>query len=403
MKKLIPLVFLAISPSLFADTFFSGNTGLSANFINKRPRSFKPALVFTGFLSGQFALTKALSVRGEFSLQTSDLYDNGITNEADSTFQINELSASYVKSFAYATHTLSFFKGHFEPIGSQQFIQRRLGVADYSSPLTERYYGNNAANAYDLHGTGGSYSFSLKILPVSSGIVISRDNETDDEPEINGDWRLAFAFRYLTADFLLGIGAPIYTKNEKTGEEVFLLIDTAYLHSGIDLLLGSRYSFVSLYALGGFDHMTIRSSKKTKSKLKAKDTYLLVEPRFSVGNVKVYFTGYNIPQSRLGTFMFIDDTIGANIRIFNDGLSTEKRNFTLGLNGSVGLDGKFLDDIAEIKFDEIEDILNVKITPFAEIEANKGKLKIALQVNAAKIKNEKPNAIKLNIGYKKEL
>ena len=35
----------------FADTFFSGDTGLSANFINKKPRSFKPALVFTGFLS----------------------------------------------------------------------------------------------------------------------------------------------------------------------------------------------------------------------------------------------------------------------------------------------------------------------------------------------------------------
>ncbi|MBP3773494.1 MAG: hypothetical protein J6I53_12550 [Treponema sp.] len=404
-KATLSALLCAFASNLFAISFFSGETGIAATSVNKKVHSFDPSLEFKGFFAGHFAITNSLSVRTELALKTSDLYEEGITNEADSVFKIKEFSAHYIKSFAGATHTFTAFRGDYEPIGSQQFIKRQLGVEGYASAITENFLGANGANAYTPHGIGGSYALSLKTLPVSTGISVSKNKDVDGEPELNADWRLAIAFRNLKADFLLGAGAPIYT--EKDGEDVFLLIDTLYIHSGLDMLIGNRYSPLSLYTLGGFSYMPIKKQSDKDDNLpdsiKPENIFLIVEPRLSIDKVKIYLSVYNIPSDNLADLLFIEENLGACLRIFSDSLYTANREFTFGLSGNIGLEGKFFDDLKSFKTEEFKDALKVKAGPFAEIEANKGLLKLALEVNATKIIDEEEEAFKLHVGYKKEL
>ena len=401
MKKVFAALVLSFSSSIFAANFFSGDAGICASFINKGTNKFDPALYFSGFFAGQFSLTNALSFRTDLSLRTSDLFVNGLTKDAESVFRINELSAEYIKSFAGATHALTVFKGSSESVGTQHFIRRRLGAERYSSFLTENYLGLNAPNAYDIHGNGGSYSLTLKSLPVSAGLCVSKNTDVPGEAELNGDFRLACAFRYLTMDFLIGSGAPIYTQND-AGEDVFLLIDTLYLHSGVDMLIGNSHTPLALYILGGFNYLPVKKNDKTTD-LKPKDIFVLAEPRISVGKVKIHLSAYNIPDEKLANFLFIEENIGANIRIFSDSLYTKNHDFSAGLSANAGLTGKYIDDLKSLESDDIKDNLGVTVSPFAEIQANKGLLRIMLQANAIKLKDEKPDAVKLHIGYKKEL
>lgn len=401
MKKIFAALVLSFSSNLFAANFFSGDAGFCASFINKSARKFEPSLFFNGFFAGQLSLTNALSVRADLSLRTSDIFINGPTKDSESVFRINEISAEYIKSFAGATHALTFFKGSSESIGSQHFIRRRLGTERYSSFLTEKYLGVNAPDAYDVHGTGGSYSLTLKSLPISAGLCVSKNTDVPGEDELNGDFRLACAFRYLTMDFLVGSGAPVYTKND-AGEDVFLLIDTLYLHSGLDMLIGNSHTPLALYVLGGFDYLPLKKNDKTTD-LKPKDVFMLVEPRISIGKVKIHLSAWNIPAEKLTNLLFIEESLGANIRIFSDCLYTKNLDFSAGLSAGAGLTEKYIDDIKSLESEDIKDCLSVTISPFAEIQANKGLLRIMLEANAIKLKDEKPDAVKLHIGYKKEL
>lgn len=398
-KTLVPIILAALASNIFSETFFSGETGLASHFSNTKVYGIEPSLFMNGFFAGQLSLTNALSVRGEIAFQTSDMYENGVFDEADSSFRINELSASYVKSLLGATHTVSVFRGFYESIGSQHYIQRQLGTENFSSPLTENYIGLNGGYVYDVYGFGGQYSITLRTIPLSAGIVVSKINETsEDVPQINGDLRLAVAFRYLTLDFLGGVGAPLRTKNDK-GEDVVLLIDTLYYHMGAEILLGNRYSPLALFGQCGFEYLPVKSSKNAKD-FEKKDMYLLVEPRLKLGNLKLYLTAFNIPKEKVSKMLFIDNSLGANASLFYDGFETKKRAYTLGINGMVSFEGKYFTDYND---EDFKDAMNIKISPFAEIEAMKGKLKLLLQTNITKIKDEKPDAVQLHIGYKKEL
>jgi len=360
MKKLLPLLFMTISPSLFATSFFSGESGATAAFVNKNSRAFDPAIFIDGYFAGQITLSNAFSLRGEFSLRTPDMYDKGFTKEAeDSIFQINELSATVTKSFAGATHTLSGFTGHFESAGSQQYIMRHLGTEKFSSILTENYEG---------------------------------------QPQMNGDFHLAAAFRYMNLDFVGGVAAPLSTI-DANGDKVFLLIDTLYYHMGLDLLLGNKAMPFSLFAQYGFEYLPIKSPETAKS-LVPSEIYLLIEPRFDFGKTKLHLTAYSMPKESVSKMVRLDDTMGASISIFSDRLHTGKRNYTAGFNTTVSFEDKYFNDLED---KNLLDKLNVKLMPFAEIDVNEGKLSLLLQVGVRKLIDDKPNAVKINIGYKKEL
>ncbi|MBB5225794.1 hypothetical protein DYE50_07870 [Treponema ruminis] len=408
MKKILRAIIFLLAPSLFAGTFFSGETGLASSFVNKKSFALDPALVFSGFLGGQLAISKSFSVQGEFSIQTGDLYENGVTKEADAIFRLNELSGTFTQSFMGATHTLTLFKGCNESIGSQKFIIRRLGVEKYSSLLTESYLGQNGLSAYEVFGTGGSYSLTLRNLPASFGLVVSKNYENeekndDDAAQLNADLRFAMAGKFLTIDMLAGLGAPLYTKNS-SNEDVVLLIDTLYLHSGADILIGNKYSTSSLFLQFAFDYFPVRKSDNSRD-FDLNETHFIFEPRFKFGDARLNISIYNIPSKKIasaesvGKSFLIEDTFGLDMQMYAETMYKKHRNYTAGLHCMVGFEGKHFKDFGDSDF---MDKMNVKFCPFTEIEADGGKVNVLLTANMNKFADSKPGAFKLHIGYKKE-
>ena len=383
---------------LFAATFFSGETGVAASLINREPRGIEPALTLNGYIAGQLTFSDLFSMRGEFSLLTDDMYRNGLTKDAESVFRITELSGTFTKSFAGATHTLSLFLGSFEAIGSQQFVTRHLGVQSYSSMLTENYLGQNGATVYSVYGAGGNYALTFKNVPVSMGLAVTKADNFEDVAQMNVDFRLAAAFRYLTVDLAAGVGAPLYTKNAND-EDVFVLIDTLYLHLGADILLGSRHDLFSLYVQNGFDYLPIKKTSKSRE-FDFSDMHLLVEPRLNFGAMKIHITAFSLPLTTAEKMLYLDDTLGVNLNFFADALHTEKRDYAAGLSMMVSFENKHLNDIEAA---DIKDAMNIKLAPFTEIDVAGGRLRIMLQAGMLKFINSKEDALKLNICYKKEL
>ncbi|WP_407428625.1 hypothetical protein [Treponema sp.] len=398
-RKISALLILMLSPAIFAATFFSGEAGILSNFINTKAKSFDPSLTFDAFFSGRFTLSESLSVRSEFSMQTDDTYSSGLLSETDSIFRIDELSATYIKSFGGFSHDLNFFMGFFESVGTQQFIRRRLGVENYSSPLLENYLGLNGASVYSLYGYGGGYTITFNDKPVSTGLFISKNSEnSEDVPQLNFDLRLAAAYRYLTLDLLAGLGAPLYTKDENNND-VVLLIDTLYFHTGIDVLLGNKYSPASLYAQCGFEYLPVKSSSKAKD-FDMADVYLLVEPRFAAKQTKLYITVYSIPEDKIKKMPFFNDTLGLNLNIFSDSFHAKNYDFSAGVNWMVSFEEKNISDIADTK---LFDAMNITVAPFLKLKILDGEMTMLFQAIPTKIAENEGNALKLHIGYKKEL
>ena len=283
----------------------------------------------------------------------------------------------------------------------------------FSSPLTrvfagarvENYLGQNGITAYELFGTGGSYSVTLKNHPVCLGLVISRNNEnTEDVSQLNCDLRFATSNKYISLDFLSGLGAPLYTKNGD--EDVVLLIDTIYLHTGFDFLLGNKYSTSALYLQGGFEYLPVKKTDKAKE-FKTKDIFFLVEPRFKFGGARLFITVFNIPDGKVNTSgiiplyksLLIEDPFGINFAMFAETMYKKHRNYSAGMHLMASFEGKHFTDYSDNDF---SDCLNLKFCPFTEFEADGGKVCVIFQANAMKFADSKPGAFTLHIGYKKD-
>ena len=76
---------------------------------------------------------------------------------------------------------------------------------------------------------------------------------------LNGDLRYACAFEYVTADFSLGFGGPL--KETYKANDVFVVINTLYLHTGLTMLIGNSYT-QSVFLQAGLSNAEY--SKKTK-------------------------------------------------------------------------------------------------------------------------------------------
>lgn len=400
MKRLIlSLIALSASTGLFSENFFSGESGITSVLLNKDARTVNPSLTFGGYFGGQVNLSNALSVRGEFSLKTADMNGNDFLSETESLFRISELSANLAGSLGGAIHTLSLYLGFFEAPGSQKFISRRLGVENFSSLITETYLGQNGNYTCSNYGYGGAYSITFRSIPLSAGLEISKlKSNFEGSSQINTDFRLAVAFRYFTMDLFTGFGAPLYTKNSN-GEDVFLLIDTIYLHLGADILWGNRYGALTIFNQFGFEYLPIKSTGTSK-KFDIKDLYLLVEPRFRFTDINFYLTLFSLPEGRQNRMLFVNDTFGFNLCIFSDNLYSGDKNYTLGINGQLSFEGKHINNLEASNLTESKEIT---IAPFTKFEAGKGELLLLMQAGIMKIKDNKAGAFKLQIGYKKNL
>ncbi|MBQ0051416.1 MAG: hypothetical protein KBT11_05060 [Treponema sp.] len=397
IKSLFAAVLFFSAALLNAEAFFSGNSGIAAKFSNQKATSFDPKLNVDGFFAGQFDLSNSFAVRGEFSIQTGDIYDD-LFSETESIFRIDEFSGTYIKPYFGITHFFSVFLGIFEPIGSEAYLERYLGIKPYSSTITENYLGMNGCKVYDFYGFGAAYSLRFNEFPLSTGFLIYKNDRNENETaQLNLDWRIGAAFNGLTLDCTAGIGAPMNTKNAQ-GDDVVLLIDTLYLHTGIDVLIGNRDG-LCLFGQMGFENLPIRS-KNEERKILSKDLYLLIEPRLTYESMCMQLSFYNMPKEKVKKTLLLEDTVGADICFTFNTFTKSARNLSAGYHLTVSFEGKDLMDFTE---DGFVDAMNLKISPFAKFHLKDGDLNVMLQANVTKFADKKEEAFKLNIGYRKTL
>lgn len=401
---------LALLCPAYTDTTFSGFTGIVANF-NSNPEkdSFETQMNAETFLSGQIHLSDRIFARGEFSIQTDNILKNGITDSTDSKFRIDELSVTWEAPLYGKYQHFSLFTGIFEPIGSDLFLQRYFGIKPFNSLILENYRGLAGANVYNIEGTGGSYILKMDTIPLAAGLYVYKNrNNTWDEGRLNLDLRAGSVMKYLAIDADGGVEIPVNI--DTNGEQALLVVDTLYFHSGVNALIGNRYSW-SMLMQGGFKNLPIKGNDNEK-KINSKDIYLLVEPRVRTTRFQASLGIFSLPQDCVEKLLFIDDkdeqgkftnTMGVNLTIHTDTLYLGNKNYTFGFHVTGTFPGKDFMDVKDYK-SFIEDEYVVKVCPFVGIPLLSGTLKGMIQSNITEFKDKNwRHAVKLNIGYKSVL
>lgn len=399
------ILFKALTLAFFTTTFsyaasFSGYAGIKGDIqSDSSSSSFEPVLKIDAYFAGQLNLTQNLLFRTAMSIQTEDLIDSKITEETPSVFCLDELSLTYIKPFLGITQFVSLFAGSIEGVGADVFLQRQFGIAPITSLMTESWLGLKGATPYTLNGIGGSYIAHINSQPIATGLYVYKNNDNPEKiRQINADFRFASVFKYLTVDQAVGFGAPLDSKNGS--EDVILLVDELYLHAGIDLLLGKKYS-PNLFIQAGFENVLIESSSK-RIKISSEELYLLVEPRLYTKKFQAHLTLFSIPKEKIDRMIFVEknNTLGANLCIFTDKLYVKNKDVTFGFNTTLSFEGKDFYDLKNIKELADEDY-TVKICPFVNVPIMTGELKMMLQTKVTGFtKDDWKNNFKFNIGYK---
>lgn len=406
-KILSTLATAVLSAALASAATFSGLAGLEGKMSSAEDSGFfDPVMSLTGFFQGQFNITQNFLFRTELSITTSDVIETKLTEDTEAVFCFDELSATYIKPFLGITQYFSVFKGTYEPVGSGHFLERQFGTGTIASSLSDSYYGNKCASPFSIYGLGGAYIAHINTAPIAAGLYVYKNNENDEGiRQLNADLRYACAFDFITVDAILGVGAPMKTENGD--EDVILLIDEVYLHTGLDMLLGNKLSPASLFVQFGFGTLPIKGGD-ANADISSDQIYLILEPRFSAESYKAHISLFSIPEKEAAKMEILEknNTLGINVNIFTDKLYIKNRNFTFGFNTTLSfLDKDFMDlkDISSF-FDEDENFA-VKISPYLGFPIMSGELKMMLQarLNGFSSDDEWQHHFKLNIGYKKLL
>lgn len=401
-KKIISLAvsfcFIAVHAS---STAFSGYAGIKGDLQSKEDSSnFDPIMNMQAYFAGELDFSPSFLMRAEFSIQTGDILDSGLFKETSSVFCIDEFSCTYIKPFLGITQYLSGFIGTFEPIGSDVFLQRHFGISPITSLITESWLGLKGSTVYPFYGIGGSYIIHINSMPIATGAYIYKNEENDANiNQLNFDLRFAAVTSPFSVDIATGFGAPLDSKNGT--EDVILIIDKLYLHTGIDLLIGNKYS-QSVFMQAGFSNMPIKAGGE-KNEIDSDDIYLLVEPRLYTKKFRAHLTLFSVPQESADKFIFIDDTFGVNLTIFTDRLYIKNRDITFGFHTTMSFPERDFFDLKRIK-ELKDDDYTIKVSPFVSVPIMTGTLKTMLQVKINKFKRSSwQDQFLLNIGYKSQL
>ncbi|MBQ6781135.1 MAG: hypothetical protein IJP62_07850 [Treponema sp.] len=391
---------------IYAQASFSGYAGVKGDFFsNKDSDHFDPSLTAQTYFAGQLNFLKNFLVRGEFSIETEDIIATGPFTGTKAEFCIDELSATYIKPFLGVTQYFSLFLGTYEPIGSDVFLQRQFGIEPITSLITQSWLGLKGSTAYPFYGTGGSYIVHLSKQPIATGayIYVNKEN-SQNEYQLNLDWRFGTVNPWFTLDFALGIGAPLLSK--QGDKKVILLIDTLYLHTGVDFLLGNKYSN-SLFFQGGFSKLQLKAGDDAEE-MTSNEVYLILEPRIVTKQFQAHITFFSMPADSVEKLIFIDDnnTLGLNIAIFTENLPVKNKNITFGFHATWSFKNKDYRDIFDENIELLKntDNFSIKVSPFLALPVMSGTLHAMLQARITDLSgNSWQDAFKLSIGYKSSL
>lgn len=402
-RLFLTLSLLIICSGLSSAATFSGFAGIKGDIeSDKTADHFDPVMNLTGFFQGQLSLTQNLLFRSELSLKTADVIETKLIDDTEAVFKINELSLTYVKPFLAITQYFSFFFGNFEPVGTGQFLQRQFGIRPINSHITDNFSGLNCAMPFTINGIGGSYVAHVNDEPVAVGLYVYKNEENPEKiKQLNFDLRYGSVFKYLTVDSAIGIGAPLNSKNGS--EDVILLIDELFLHTGFDILIGNPY-MSSLYLQAGYANMPLKAGS-SKQEISSDEIYMIVEPRIWTPKFEAHISFFSLPNEATEKLEFIekDNTLGLNVNIFTDKLYIKDRDFTFGFHSTLSFKNLYFMDLKHIK-EFIDEDYMIKVSPYVSFPVMSGTLSFMLQTKISGFSSENMrDQFKLSIGYKSGL
>lgn len=378
----------------YAEIAFSGFAGAKADFYSSDTSDFDPALNFQSFFSGQLSFNKNVILNAEFSLQTEDIIENSFYEEVQSNFKIDELSLILRQQFLSVTNYISAFAGTYEPIGSDIFLRRQFGIPAIASKITESWLGLAGSIIYPMFGVGGAEIIHFNTVPLATGVYIYVNHELEDSYVINADYRFAGHFRYFTFDLSGGVGLPLIDDSDNS----YFRIDTVYGRAGANILIGNTYT-TSLFIQAGISEIKIKK-KNNKLDFNEDSAYLLFEPRFRGKKLQAHITLFNIPQNSVNDFIFINDTVGANLNIFTDTIVVKNKTMTFGINSALSFPDKNINDLIS-EPDKIMDDYNINIAPYFTTSFYNGEVHFMSQFKISEIIDSNfGSAFKFNLGYK---
>ncbi|MGN0716459.1 hypothetical protein [Treponema berlinense] len=401
IKKLssTAIAFIFTLTELSAAASFNGYGGLKGDLKSKEDSEFfDPIMNLTGFFQGQFNFSENLFFNTEMSISTDDVIDTKLTEDTRAVFCFDELSLTYVKNFLGATQFFSIFKGTYTPLGANQFLSQQFGISPVNSFITDSFYGNKCASPYSINGLGLSYSIRLNSSPMAfAGYFYKNNDNPDGLRQFNLDFRFATVRKYLTLDVLGGIGLPSKNK-DKNDNDVILLVDEVYLHSGMNLLIGNYYTS-SLFLQAGFSSLPVKKSN-AKIEISDEQIFLLVEPRFHFKNSQMHISFFNIPAGQNEKMEFADGNLGFNINIFTENFFIRNKNIKFGFSTSFSYEERYLKDLQNLK-DFYKDTCSVKTSPYLVVPVLSGDLSLMFQAKLSEFPAGKwKQNINFTLGYK---
>lgn len=384
----------------FADVNFSGMAGGTAGIkgtISENPGFEVP---FNGFIAAQLNLGSWGIFRANLGLASKNLAGGNLFTGQDATLTMNELSLVITTSSGKIKNYFGFYFGTYEATGCDEYLQRQFGVEPYTSLATKNATTlSTGIPLYDNYGAGFSYTMNFADAPGTFGASIYF-NETESKlSKLNIDLRTAWVTKLMTLDFSAGIGAPL--QNTASGNNVFLLIDTIYLHGGLSLLIGNRYTH-SFLLQAGVQNVELAKGSINYSFSGADDLSLLAEARVYSKVLKTRITAYNLPKSTLKNMLYLNDSLGVVVSLYSDTIPVKNNNMTAGAHiiGTLP-QSDFTTVIDGSAFTSGTPVVNAYITPFVDLPLGGGNLEIMAQIGGHDILNNLQFSYQAKAGYKK--
>lgn len=404
MKKIflaLSLLFVFSTGSLFAGSFFSANVGgmLSYN-PDVAQTEYDPNLKLNAYIESQFNFADNIWSHFNFSLKTDDFLSVDLFSETDSKFRIDEISVIIKSPIEASTNYFGVYMGAYDPIGSDLFFQRYFGLLPTSSVLTKSWLGQAGSILYPHFGIGIADVVKLHNYPLAFGLYAYVNNEDEKYYVFNADLRFGAVYRYFAIDIAGGLGAPLSDKYN--GEGVIVVVDKLYWHAGTTILIGNNYT-QSLYLQAGIFNASF--TKDNDALITDPDhIYFLVEPRFRFKNTHMNISAWSIPKECVDNFIYVSDTLGASVVVYNDTLSWGSHQINLGTIFSLSFPNKTFLDLASPLQLFVNRDFNVDITPYLSTNLLSGEIHFQSTIKIMEfLRNNWYNGITFEVGYKTSL
>jgi hypothetical protein len=394
-------LFIFSGTNLWAGSFFSANVGGMLGYNPDIAKTeYDPNLKLNAYIESQFNFADNIWSHFNFSLKTDDFLSVDLFSEVDSKFRIDEISVIIKSQIEASTNYLGIYMGAYDPIGSDLFFQRYFGELPVATKLSDGWLGKAGSILYPHFGIGIADVVKLHNYPIAFGIYAYFNNEDEKYYVFNADLRFGGVWRYFAIDIAGGLGAPLSDKYQ--GEGVIVVIDKLYWHAGTSILIGNNYTQSLFLQAGIFNASFTKDSSELITS--PDDMYLLVEPRFRFKNTHMNISAYSVPQKCVDNFIYISDTLGCSLNVYNDTLSWGSQQINLGTLFSLSFPGKtFLDLAKPLELFKAKDF-NVDITPYISTNLLSGEIHIQSTIRIMEfLRNNWYNGFTLEVGYKTTL